>query len=42
MLPAVQPGNKDLVLAILNDRQTDLTKSQQARYRRILKKIEVI
>ena len=42
MLPAVQAQNKDILLAILKDRQSELTNSQLARCRRVFKKIESI
>jgi hypothetical protein len=40
MLPAINARNKDLVLTIMKERQTELHKAQQIRWRRVFKKIE--
>jgi len=42
MLPAINPDNKDLILDILNTRQSEFTGSQLARCKRVIKKILAI
>jgi hypothetical protein len=42
MLPAINAGNKDLVLSLLYSRQEELSPSQLTRFRKVINKIQAI
>lgn len=42
ILPAINAGNKDAVLLLLNSRSGELSESQYNRYKRVIKKIQAI